>query len=245
MPPSPFSSISHFCIFSGEKLTLILYQLMHRPNGPSHLRFSRPRPLLGRQSLRPLHPADHGARRRLAMAHGQALQICYRLSTDMVYRYDWIDWILAGSVTAQHPHKKWCPEGGRWGWPVRVAGFTNYWCKSGRAKNIIFRCFEIWPRTSIFFYGFHVFLHPYGLPARKCVLNTFSFRYSKIAKLGWSRKFRASRKRFSPRGAADDLKSGLNLEKIKTTNFTAMIYSLWPHNLPMKLGTNQAFQSDC
>ena len=165
MPPSPFSSISHFCIFSGEKLTLILYQLMHRPNGPSHLRFSRPRPLLGRQSLRPLHPADHGARRRLAMAHGQALQI-YRLSTDMVYRYDWIDWILAGSVTAQHPHKKWCPEGGRWGWPVREAGFTNYWCKSGRAKNIIFRCFDIWPRTSIFFYGFHVFLHPYGLPAR-------------------------------------------------------------------------------
>ena len=106
MPPSPFSSISHFCIFSGEKLTLILYQLMHRPNGPSHLRFSRPRPLLGRQSLLPLHPADHGARRRLAMAHGQALQICYRLSTDMVYRYDWIDWILAGSVTAQR----------RWGW---------------------------------------------------------------------------------------------------------------------------------
>lgn len=74
------------------------------------------------------------------------------------------------------------------------------------------------------FYGFHVFLHPCGLPARKCVLNTFSFRYSKIAKLGWSRKFRASRKRFSPRGAADDLKSGPNLEKIKTTNFTSMIY---------------------
>ena len=46
----------------------MLYQLMHRANGPSHLRFSRPRPLLGRQSLRPLHPDDHGARRSLAMA---------------------------------------------------------------------------------------------------------------------------------------------------------------------------------